>query len=83
MPGASVAARRISVDSYLKSARGFHGKSVWPRTSSRTTPRRLPGHWVTFGGSAFHDLVVRELAGRWALDNGVRIVLRSGLLYHP
>ncbi|MDJ0113828.1 amino acid deaminase, partial [Rhodococcus erythropolis] len=58
MPGASVAARRISVDSYLKSARVFTeicvAENLFENNSAKA-PRPL----VTFGGSAFHDLVVR------------------------
>ncbi|KJF22249.1 D-threonine aldolase [Rhodococcus sp. AD45] len=77
MPGASVAARRISVDSYLRSARVFTEICVAENLfENNSTQAPLP--LVTFGGSAFHDLVVRELAGRWATGNGVRVVLRSG-----
>lgn len=77
MPGGSVAARRISVDSYLRSARVFTEICAAENLfENNSTQAPLP--LVTFGGSAFHDLVVRELAGRWATGNGVRIVLRSG-----
>lgn len=77
MPGASVASRRISVDSYLRSARIFT-EICLAENLFESHPTKAPLPLVTFGGSAFHDLVVREFAGRWATDNGVRVVLRSG-----
>ncbi|MFE4502172.1 alanine racemase [Rhodococcus sp. NPDC056743] len=77
MPGTSVAARRISVDSYLASARVFTEICLAEHLFENTSAK-APLPLVTFGGSAFHDLVVREFAGRWATSNGVRVVLRSG-----
>jgi len=37
-----------------------------------------PGALVSAGGSAYFDQVVSELAGSWAEQHGVRILLRSG-----
>ncbi|NMM85851.1 amino acid deaminase [Rhodococcus sp. SRB_17] len=77
MPGASVADRRTSVDSYLSSARAFTEICLAENLfENNSTKAPLP--LVTFGGSAFHDQVVRKFAGDWAADNGVRVILRSG-----
>ncbi|MGC0362306.1 D-serine dehydratase [Rhodococcus sp. 27YEA15] len=77
VPGDSVDARRVVVDAYLKWARAFV-ETCLAENLFENDSERAPIPLVTFGGSAFHDLVVRELAGRWAADHRVRIVLRSG-----
>lgn len=75
MPGPDLPTRRASVAAYLADARAFTESCLTEGLFGADLEHEP---LVTFGGSAFHDLVVQELPQSWAAANNVRVVLRSG-----